>query len=229
MSSRNKLKNKLARRNGALAAGAKTPEGLQRSAMNALRHGLTAKSLVLSNESQAKFDELLQSFIEEFNPQGTVELGLVTDMAAARWRLQRIWIIQTNAIDFQMDIMEAEVDQKYPGLTQPARLALAFTTMANEQHSLQLLLRYESNYRRAYSQAQRDLLKFRESMKSEELPNEPQAPAPVAVSKPKTAPKLVKITDVQRPQADQANTNPPAVLENEENNETEQAPTPKCP
>jgi hypothetical protein len=192
MSSRQK--RKIARVNGAKAAGTKSPEGLQRSSLNALRHGLTGKTLVLSNESQAKFDELLEGYINKFKPQDPVEHDLVTEMVAARWRLQRIWLIQTAALDFQMDSMEAEIDQKFASIIEPMRLSLAFTTMANEQRSLQLLLRYESTYRRMYNQAQKDLLRLRASDTYNEIPNEPKpavepfAPAPkIAVPQPKVA------------------------------------------
>ena len=172
MSSR--LRRRTARANGAKSIGPKTPEGLQRSSQNSLKHGLTSKTLVLSNESQTKFDELHQSFIRKFQPRDEVEHALVTEMVAARWRLQRIWLIQTATLDFQMDAMEAELTEKFEVLTEPTRLSLAFTTLANEQRSLQLLLRYESTYRRMYNQAQRDLLKLQESKPSEKLQNEPK-------------------------------------------------------
>jgi hypothetical protein len=195
MSSRQK--RKIARVNGAKAAGTKSPEGLQKSSQNALRHGLTAKTLVLSNESQEKFDELLEGYIAKFKPRDPVEHDLVTETVAARWRLQRIWLIQTAALDFQMDSMEAEIDQKFASLIEPMRLSLAFTTMANEQRSLQLLLRYESTYRRMYNQAQRDLLRLRASETYNEIPNEPKpavepvAPAPkIPVRQPKVAPPV---------------------------------------
>jgi hypothetical protein len=111
-------------------------------------------------------------------------------MVAARWRLQRIWLIQTAALDFQMDSMEAEIHQKFAGIIEPMRLSLAFTTMANEQRSLQLLLRYESTYRRMYNQAQKDLLKLRESDRYNELPNEPNtAPEPLAPAPEKPVPQ----------------------------------------
>ena len=71
--------------------------------MNALRHGLTSKTLVLANESPAKFDQLLQMYIEKFQPQDGVEMNLVDEMVAARWRQQRGWVIQTAALDLQME------------------------------------------------------------------------------------------------------------------------------
>ena len=83
-------------------------------------------------------------------------------MVAARWRLRRIWLIQTATLEYQMDKMEEELSGKFTLLTEATRLSLAFTTLANQEKSLQLLLRYESAYRRMYNQAQRDLLKLRE-------------------------------------------------------------------
>jgi inosine-uridine nucleoside N-ribohydrolase len=99
---------KLARQNGAKAAGTKSPEGIKKSSMNALRHGLTAKSLVLTNESQAQFDELLKHYVETYHPASIVELDLVHDMVAARWRLQPTRFLQTATLDLQMDKQEAE-------------------------------------------------------------------------------------------------------------------------
>ena len=201
MSSRQK--RKIARTNGSKSAGKKSPEGLQKSSQNALRHGLTAKTLVLSNESQAQFDELLDSFIRKFQPQDAVELELVTEMVAARWRLRRIWLIQTTTLEYQMDKMEDELSGKFTLLTEPTRLSLAFTTLANQEKSLQLLLRYESAYRRMYNQAQRDLLKLRESETSKKIPNEPKPapkPAPVTPIRTPKPPKPPRETPQSQPE-----------------------------
>ncbi len=201
MSSRQK--RKIARTNGAKSAGTKSPEGLHKSSQNALRHGLTAKTLVLSNESQSKFDELLDSFIQKFLPQDAVELELVTEMVAARWRLRRIWLIQTTTLDYQMDKMEEELSGKFTLLTEPTRLSLAFTTLANQEKSLQLLLRYESAYRRMYNQAQRDLLKLRESEPSKKIPNEPKPaskPTREATIRTPKPPKLPAETPQSQPE-----------------------------
>src|SRR5207245_9468548 len=83
-------RKKIARENGAKAAGTKTPEGIQKSAMNAVRHGLTGKTLVLCNESQAQFDALTERYIQKFQPQDEVDMELIEDIVAARWRMQRI-------------------------------------------------------------------------------------------------------------------------------------------
>ncbi|MEO8052737.1 MAG: hypothetical protein ABI833_20195 [Acidobacteriota bacterium] len=191
MSSRQK--RKIDRTNGRKSAGAKSPAGLHASAQNALRHGLTAKTLVLSNESQSKFEELMEGFLRKFNPADEVELELVTEMVAARWRLRRVWLIQTAALDLQMDRMEPEIAEQFEVITQPTRLSLAFTTMANSEKSLELLLRYETTYSRAFDRALKALEKLQRSRlnstREEELRNEPIPLIPAALTqvKPSTA------------------------------------------
>ncbi len=80
-------------------------------------------------------------------------MDLVTEMVAAQWRLRRIWVIQSAALDLQMDKMAPQLELIFEKFNEPTRLSLAFTTMANEEKSLQLLLRYETTYRPMYSQA----------------------------------------------------------------------------
>src|SRR4029077_5819829 len=86
----NSLKSETARANGAKSHGPVTPEGRSASSRNSLRHGFTAKSVVLPTESSEDFQELLDSYIAQFHPQGGVEMDLIQAMAAARWRLQRM-------------------------------------------------------------------------------------------------------------------------------------------
>jgi hypothetical protein len=92
------LKSDTARANGAKSRGPVTPEGRARSSQNAIRHGLSAKSVVLPTESGEQFQLLLDSYIDQFHPQTPVETELVVLMAAARWRLRRICGIETNLL-----------------------------------------------------------------------------------------------------------------------------------
>ena len=171
-----------ARRNGALAAGTKSPEGIKRLSMNALRHGLTAKSLVLATESQEQFDELLKNYVEFYDPNNTVELDLVHDMVAARWRLQRSRSVETVTLNQRMVDREAEKLKREPVFPRSTRLAYAVSYLANCGKSLDILLRYETTYSRAFDRAQKALEKMQKTRPqlttSEELRNEPRtAPA----------------------------------------------------
>ena len=164
---------KQARRNGAKAAGTKSPAGIQQSSKNALKHGLTSKMIVLSNESQEKFDEFHQTYIDTFQPVNCVEMDLVDQMVASQWRLRRIWFMQTAALDLKMDRQEPEIAKAFNKIDQPTRLTVAFSTLANEEKSLDLLLRYETTYTRLYQRAINTLIRLRRDTQIEENPPEP--------------------------------------------------------
>ncbi len=90
-----KQKRKQARQNGAMAAGTKSPAAIQKSSVNALKHGLTSRAVVLSDESQMHFDELHFASVQEFEPESGVEMDLVDQRVSAQWRIRRIWRMQT--------------------------------------------------------------------------------------------------------------------------------------
>jgi len=189
MSSRQKRKQ--ARQNGALAAGTKSPEGIKQSSMNALAHGLTSKSLVLTNESKPAYDRLRLEYVNRFQPQDGVEMDLVDDMVGARWRLRRIAIMQTAALDLQMDRDEAEIKKGFKQIDQPTLLVIAFGKLADEGHSLQLLLRYETTYSRMYDRAMKTLYRLQkdrhnitEVVEESTTCDEPATPADPGVTKP---------------------------------------------
>ncbi len=172
---------KQARRNGAKAAGAKSPAGIQKSSQNSLKHGLTGKAIVLTNESQQQFDELHQAYVHEFKPESAVEIDLIDQMVAAQWRLRRIWRMQTAALDLKMDQQEAEIAKTFNQIDQTTRVTVAFTALANEEKALDLLLRYETAYTRMHQRAINSLSKLRK----DKLRNDPEPSSePPCISEP---------------------------------------------
>ena len=71
------------------STGPRTDAGKAVSSMNSLKHGLTAKTVVLPGENKADFDALHQQLLEEHAPLGALETELVAEIAACLWRLQR--------------------------------------------------------------------------------------------------------------------------------------------
>jgi len=57
------------RQNARKSTGPRTDEGNVASRVNALKHGLLAKDVVLPNEDPARFDELYEGLAAEFQPQ----------------------------------------------------------------------------------------------------------------------------------------------------------------
>ena len=83
------------RQNGKKSTGPRTPEGKQRSRLNALKHGILAKAVVIQGgpgkEKRGEFDQLLTELWQHYTPQGPVEEMLVERMATLKWRLARVY------------------------------------------------------------------------------------------------------------------------------------------
>jgi hypothetical protein len=148
------------RANGALARGPVTPEGKERSARNAIRHGLLARCIVLDDESPEGFDALLADCIDRLRPVGGMELGIVEDLAATCWRIRRSWALETRLLDKEI-AAQPEGDPL-------DRMADAFASLSRAP-SLALLHRYETRLHLAYQRALHNILLLRAA----DIPNEP--------------------------------------------------------
>src|SRR5215831_4418149 len=121
-----------ARANGAKSKGPITPEGKSKSALNALRHGLLAGSLVLTSESREKFDDLLRDYLDEYQPEGRTESDLVEAIVAAKWLQQRCWTITNALMNVSMDRMADSIAAEFSEINNGARTALAFLQQADQ-------------------------------------------------------------------------------------------------
>ena len=81
------------RRNALKSTGPKTSEGKRFSRWNALKHGLLAQEVVISEgmgaEYRAEFRNLLRQLRHDLEPSGTLEEILVEKIAVCYWRLRR--------------------------------------------------------------------------------------------------------------------------------------------
>ena len=158
MSSLRKIES--ARANGARSHGPVTAEGKQRSAQNAMRHGLLARCVVLDNEAREGFDALFELHLDRLQPADGVEFGFIEEMVSSYWRMRRAWAIETRLLQKRLD------DQ--PGADELSRLAGAFENLAASQ-SIGLIHRYETRLHCMYQRALKNLLLLRKAG----MPNEP--------------------------------------------------------
>jgi len=166
------LKSETARANGAKSHGPVTPEGRAASSRNSLRHGLTAKSVVLPTESSEDFQALLDSYIDQFRPQGGVETDLIQAMAAARWRLQRMCGIETALLSTEIVRRNEDIDEEFENMHAVDRLAWVFQKLADHGQTLALLMLYEGALNRSFDRAFKQLLLL-QSAHPRPQPNEP--------------------------------------------------------
>jgi hypothetical protein len=57
------------------------PWGYQRSRLNAIRHGILFRHLLLPWEDRSEYDDLLESLVTEHRPNGPTEEHLVEELA----------------------------------------------------------------------------------------------------------------------------------------------------
>ena len=86
------------RANAQYSTGPKTEAGKRRSALNALRHGLTGQIVVMPSEDLAAYRRHVQNFTDEYHPNGATEAQLVQSLADASWRLNRIAALEANVL-----------------------------------------------------------------------------------------------------------------------------------
>jgi hypothetical protein len=65
---KSKARVEAGRCNGLLARGKKSEEARQKCALNSVKHGLTAQTLVFANESKERFEAMRQYYYEEWPP-----------------------------------------------------------------------------------------------------------------------------------------------------------------
>ena len=72
------------------ATGPRSPEGKAVSSLNALKSGLTGRTVLLPSDDAAAYLQQLEGLIAEFQPLGPREAALVQSIADVFWRLDRI-------------------------------------------------------------------------------------------------------------------------------------------
>ena len=149
-----------ARANGAKSHGPITEEGRKKSSMNALKHGLTARTVVLSNEKDDEYTVLVDSYVQDLQPVGTAEMAAVIDMVDAKWRQRRLLNIESEMFQRQIKKQKKEVDAAYESYNEVIEHTFAFRELS-ESRGLAMVSQMESRLKRDYSRALSDLLRLR--------------------------------------------------------------------
>jgi hypothetical protein len=89
----------VARHNGSLSRGPVTPEGKARSARNATRHGLCAKTLLLADDQDAAALAALRgALLARHLPRDESEAHWVEELAFAAWRQRRLRTLEAEVL-----------------------------------------------------------------------------------------------------------------------------------
>jgi len=120
------------RRNAQFSTGPRTEQGKEAVRMNALRHGMRARTVVLPGEDRQEFFRLCDTLQAEWQPLTSSELFYLEQMAISQWKLTR------------MEVGEADVYHEV-------------TSAKTQVPLLDRLWKAQCRLERSYARAQREL------------------------------------------------------------------------
>jgi hypothetical protein len=94
------------RLNALKSTGPKTEAGKLKSRLNAVRHTLTAETVVSALEDAEDYEAFEQSIAADYAPTSAVEQELVARLASVLWRLRRSTRIETGLLQIQAELMK---------------------------------------------------------------------------------------------------------------------------
>src|SRR6516162_3954460 len=89
------------RRNALNSTGPKTEAGKQVSRRNALRHGLTAETVLSALEDAEDYQAFEAAITADYDAQSAVERELALRLASILWRLRRATTMETGLFEIQ--------------------------------------------------------------------------------------------------------------------------------
>ena len=89
------------RRNALKSTGPRTADGKQRSRCNAVRHGLTAETVISALEDSEDYKAFETAITADYDAQSAVERELVLRLASLLWRLRRATIMETGLFELE--------------------------------------------------------------------------------------------------------------------------------
>jgi hypothetical protein len=91
------------RRNSLKSTGPKTDAGKRTARCNAVRHGLTAETVIGALEDAEDYKGFEAAITADYDAQSAVEREFVLRLASLLWRLRRATTIETGLFEIQAD------------------------------------------------------------------------------------------------------------------------------
>lgn len=135
------------RQNAQKSTGPKTSEGKTVITLNAMKHGLLSRHVLLPDEDEAALVELGKRLRMHLQPVGEFEVLLVERIVTAAWRLRRVLAIETS-------LFEAYRTKDSP---QSPPVSLGSVILRDHGDRLTRVLRYETTIERGLYKALHEL------------------------------------------------------------------------
>jgi hypothetical protein len=129
------------RRNALRSTGPTTEDGKRRSRQNAIRHGLSAETVVEIVEDIDDYRGFEAAIIADYDARTAVERELVLRLASLFWRLRRATMIETELLKIQAEVLRdrrsghLEVKPQYPSSPIFGSAILAYQDVHEDQNA----------------------------------------------------------------------------------------------
>jgi hypothetical protein len=111
------------RANSQLSTGPTTPEGKSRSSLNAVKTGLTGRTVLLPSDDAAAYEKHILDWFEELGPVGPRECALAQSLADNAWRVLRLPALEMAIFALGRQQFAAQFEHEAPAL-QPGLIEL---------------------------------------------------------------------------------------------------------
>jgi hypothetical protein len=141
------------RRNAQRSTGPRTRTGKKIVRMNALHHGLTARTVVLPHESTSSYKRLKASLIASYAPASKGEKMLVEQIAAGYWRTIRARRLENAMFDNQIRTLKKRHEKDQTPDPRHDDEACAVILQVESPESMSNYFRYDGSIARDYYRA----------------------------------------------------------------------------
>src|SRR4051794_35524097 len=147
------------RLNAQKSTGPRTPEGKDRSSMNAWKHGITSTKVCLDTENRPEFERLLTDFRTRFQPIDGYELRLVDSIAVIHWHMDRLRFMESLLI--QAEIYRPGMTGDVSNVSDLLMPAFAFRYLCDHSNVVSLLNTQLNRLSREHARLHETFLKMR--------------------------------------------------------------------
>jgi len=116
------------RRNAQQSTGPRTEAGKKTSSLNALRHGLTARVVVLPTEDLAAYQHFSDEFLADLAPETFAERQCAQTIIDTQWRLNRVRSIEDGMLALGHFGPEGQIDPGHPEIHAALTAAAVYRT-----------------------------------------------------------------------------------------------------
>src|ERR1700734_2148791 len=102
------------RRNAQQSTGPRSEAGKQISSLNALRHGLTSRVVVLPSEDLAAYKAFSDEFLASLAPETFPERQCAQTIIDTQWRLNRVRSLEEGMLALGHYGKEGQIDAGHP-------------------------------------------------------------------------------------------------------------------